>query len=288
MNPCFHCRRACLLTGIILLLEACSFNRGFIAPKQPVSDNPGTGDIPLYLLGDDVDFPYVVTGHVFIDLAIGYADSPLNYTGKIPEDAKTKLRHLAGKIDADAVIGVVNNSFYGWATASYFASGLAVNRDGQPRAGADFIACLLPLADSRSDTDLIEYDSEIRIIARHVLTNKGYYVLTPAIDAPSGNASIQTLLENDMAGATCGMRPDILVRIYTEQDTGGSGTFRASAYSLNREEFIIGESTPSDPDLVRASVFGGLSGYIAAKISASESAISKLLAPMPKIALQVD
>jgi len=273
---------------MLFLLEACSFNRGFVAPDQPVTKNPIKGDIPLYMLGDNVDFPYVITGHVFIDLSIGYADTPLNYIGKIPVDAKQKLKNLARKIDADAVIGVVNNSYYGWSIATYFASGLAVKKNGEPRQREDFITCLLPLADRNSDKDLVEYDSEIRIVARHVLNSKGYYVLTPAIDAPFGNSTIQALLEDNKAEETCGIKPDILIRIYTDNDSSGSGIFKVSAYSLNKSQFIMGESTPSDPDLVRASVFGGFSGYIAAKISASEMAISKLLSPMPKIAREVD
>jgi len=288
MRTYFFSRKILLAIGILFLLEACSFNRGFIAPERPISGNPKTGDIPLYMLGDDVNFPYTVAGHVFVDLSIGYADTPLNFTGKIPDNAKEKLKNLARKIDADAVIGVVNNSFYGWTIATYYASGLAVTRGGQSRVREDIIACLLPLADEQSDEKLVEYDSEVRIIARHVLTSKGYYVLTPAIDAPSGNSSIQALLKNNMSRVTCGMQPDILIRIYADGDETGSGTFKAAAYSLNKSQYIMGGSTPTDPDYVRATVFGGLSGYISAKVSASEMAISKLLSPMPKIAQEVD
>jgi len=280
--------RTLLLTGMLILLEACSFNRGFVAPDQAILKNPEKGDIPLYMLGDNVNFPYVITGHVFMDLSIGYADTPLNYTGKIPADAKDKLKSLAKKIDADAVIGVVNNSYYGWTIATYYASGLAVKTNGESSGREDFITCLLPLADRNSDKELVKYDSEVRIIARHVLNNKGYYVLTPAIDAPSGNSSIQALLENNKAEETCGIKPDILIRIYTDNDSSGSGIFKASAYSLNKSQFVMGGTTPTDPHLVRASVTGGLSGYIAAKISASEIAISKLLSSMPKIAQEVD
>jgi hypothetical protein len=288
MHTCNFCSRIVLLSSVLTLLVACSFNRGFIAPDQAISKDPGSGDIPLYMLGDNIDFPYTVSGHVFVDLAIGYADTPLNYTGKIPEEAKDKLKILARKIDADAVIGVVNNSFYGWAIATYFASGLAVNKNAQPGDRDDVITCLLPLADSHSNKDLIEYDSEIRIIARHVLTSKGYYVLTPTTETPFANSNIQTLLENNNAEDICGIRPDILVRIYTEKDSSGSGVFKAAAYSLNKSQYIMGESTQADPDLIRATVFGGLSGYIAAKVSASEVAISKLLSPIPKIAREVD
>ncbi len=218
---------------------------------------PDTQGMPVYKLGDELDFRYSINSHVFVDLPIEYEHSALNSTDKIPPKAISKLKEIAAKVDADAIIGLVNNSYFGWGIASYYASALAVNKSMVEKDRKDLVSCLLPLQTSVDIENYSDFDYGVRLMARHLLTTKGYYVLTPTSES-IGN-SILTVLEDYKARALDeyveanealkeGASPELLIREIIDGEKFGQF---AKAFN-NPFEIICG----MNPDIIVVIKYG--------------------------------
>lgn len=277
--------RCSIVAIYFLVFSGCT--RVFIVPDKGYTKNKSTKDIPVLKIGEDIEFEYSLNSHIFTPIGpFIFSPSPLNSSDQISQDLIKIMKKTAKKLGADAIIGLTRSSYFGVFRSSHFASGLAVNYADanikEPEEG--IITCLLPIASSNSGEEAVEYDFEIRTLARHTLIFKGYYVLTPVTDFTVNETSIDSILENYDVEQVCGIKPDILIKFFPNVDDTKSSKLLADAYSLKSGKYIMGSSEAvDDRNRILATATMGLSGLIISSIGSGEVSMGRLLKPLPNI-----
>jgi len=271
-----------------IILSSCTTM--FISPEKNIENGPNTDtDIPIYMIGDEIDFPYKVNCHLQVQVSQKFESSPFNCRDGLKSSDLKNVKKLANTVGADAVIGLTRSEYFGWSYAWAFASGLAVNyqeNDCKGGCAEGLVTCVLPIASSSQGEEAIQLDLETRQLSRGVLSGKGYYVLTPHTDLTTNELDIEKIVLNYDIKNICGLEPDIIVKFYSI-GSAEEPKLVADAYSIKDSTYImVGSKAEPDPFQAEKLLGGPVLYLIYRELSEDESAIQNLLDPIPEIKLQ--
>ncbi|HED39688.1 MAG TPA: hypothetical protein ENJ13_04595 [Chromatiales bacterium] len=284
-----------LLTLICMVVGGCALPNAYISPDNDrlYASKSNSAEVPVYKIGEKIETPYIAIGHIrTVDPQL-FTTTPLNSHLNV-ENEVSLLSELGKKMGADAIVGAVNNSYFGWNAASAHISALAIryveplekSERGDNRS--DLVVCILPLFDIRTaDKKEIQLDSEIRIVARHYLNAvKGYYVLTPTeILLASDSKLAFDELSIQKTKKICGLKSDILVKFIPDKDENNRLHLQVIAYSVRDREYLINTIHEKDTGAAAMSQFMvmGFSGLFVADTTAKEAMMGKIIAPFPRL-----
>lgn len=274
-----------------MMLGGCGLPRAFITPNDINLDLKKIDyeEITVQNIGETIAKPYRVIGHIMTRDPQLFTTTPLNSTLNIVENVSL-LREVGGKMGADAIIGAVNNSYFGWEFAGANISALAVRYidsvdENDINNTPEIVVCVLPLGDiNGGDEQEITFDKDVRIIARHFLSaTKGYYVLTPVDNKLDENKIDFDKLTTQKSKEICGLNADIIIKFIPEKNESDTLRLKLLAYSIRKRKYIFNSSATKNTGAIALSQFitTGLVGLFMSDQVAMGKMIGKIIAPFP-------